>query len=875
MKDIVELKHKDLILNVDYNSLELDLEVWDDYLDCLCQDREYQKLAIKTAIKYLAGKKYLNLLDLAKENYKKSKEIKEAFVDEKDFLSKFEQFGKKLFANIDLATGTGKSYIIFGIAQIMLSLGLVKKILVLCPSITIEDGLNDKFLLLSSRKDLFDLIPEGFIRITPSIIDSTSTIQNDSICIENIHAVYEKTGSSIKDSLMGYGEETLVLNDESHHIFNKSYQTDNDLKKWANFLLNEKYGFKYILGFTGTAYQGDNYFNDVIFRYSLKDAIEQGFVKNVEYIADSSEFIKKDDEKFQLILKVHESNKIQYGTVLKPLSILVTKDIESAKILGKKFLDFLIKNELLINSKLNPNELIKDLSKKILIINHKSTDEEKILLKNVDSKTNKVEWIISVSMLNEGWDVKNVFQIIPMEERAFSSKLLISQVLGRGLRKPEGINNPKVIVMNHDSWGKNIKYLVDEVLELETRLEINSSKVREDLNFIIKNIDYTKELVEVEKTENKNKTYNYSGSFSSGVSLDAQAPIKTVNLSFENIKFNQSNKKDFKVKINTWTIEEVLNKIYTEFNQRNWEGTILQIGDNIYSKESLPPKELIKEMINKSLKPRGIDENFIEEKNVQKLLTTFSTILRKTTKTVEYKTIYENPFEIFTCKAKLESFGLSNFRKPEYTFFYSEDYEIDDISDTQKEIIKYFLEDESFPKSSTKLVKNELLKTPFNFVVTTSQPEKRFIEELTKPDVAKHLNSWIKSKNKGFYSINYSVKVGTENSRTQKQKIQSFNPDLFIKVLKNNITYILVNEIKADKDDCLENKAKYKYSKKHFEVLNQKLKDEGKNEVYIFHMLSPEGYAAYFDWLKDGRLFDQNLDFKCELENLLENNNIE
>ena len=59
-------------------------------------------------------------------------------------------------------------------------------------------------------------------------------------------------------------------------------------------------------------------------------------------------------------------------------------------------------------------------------------------LRTVDSSASKVEWIVSVSMLNEGWDVKNVFQIVPHEERAFNSKLLIAQVLGRGLRRPDG-----------------------------------------------------------------------------------------------------------------------------------------------------------------------------------------------------------------------------------------------------------------------------------------------------------------------------------------------------------------------------------------------------------------------------------------------------
>ena len=59
-------------------------------------------------------------------------------------------------------------------------------------------------------------------------------------------------------------------------------------------------------------------------------------------------------------------------------------------------------------------------------------------LKKVNQKGNPVEFIFSVSMLTEGWDVKRVFQIVPDEERAFNSKLLIAQVLGRGLRIPDG-----------------------------------------------------------------------------------------------------------------------------------------------------------------------------------------------------------------------------------------------------------------------------------------------------------------------------------------------------------------------------------------------------------------------------------------------------
>lgn len=875
MKEIIELKHTDFILNVDYNPLELDLSVWDNYLDLLCKDRYYQKEAIKTAVNYIAGKKYDSLKDLARKNFNKNSYIREAYFNEKDYINQLGLFSNKLFANIDLATATGKSFVMYGISQILLSIGIVKKVLLLCPSITIEDGLFDKFLKLSSNNELFNLIPEQYMKIRPSIINANSTILDGSICIENIHAVYDKTGSSIKDSFKNNkGENTLILNDESHHIFNN--QKNSDLKKWGDFLLNSDYNFKYILGFTGTAYHNDDYFKNVIYRYSLKQAIEDGFVKNIEYISESSEIIKKEEEKFQIILQKHESNNLLYRDVLKPISIMITKDIESAISLEKRFKSFLIKHYS-SNSESNISLISEDINEKILVINYTSTLKEKELLKNIDSIENKVEWVISVSMLNEGWDVKNVFQIIPMEEKAFNSKLLIAQVLGRGLRKPENLSNPKVFIMNHDSWSKNIKYLVNEILEIETKIEINNSELRKKYHFDLFNIDYDKEPYEINKKnseENTNKNYNYSKLFNDGVSLDAQAPIKNIVFELENIKLNSFEKKDYKIKVHTWTIDEVINKIYTEFNQRNWEGVVLKIGNDLYTKEEQPPKYLVKEMIIKSLEPRGININQIEEKNVQRILSSFTTILRKSNKKIEYKTIYNSPFITNTSSANKENIGLSNFRRTEYSLFLSSDYKEDVFSAGQKEVISYFIEDESYPKSSSKTIKEELFKTPYNFVVSVSLPEKRFIEELTKLEVAKKIDSWIKSKNKGLYSIDYSIKAGGENSKNREYKVQSFNPDFFIKVIKNDCIYILVNEIKADKDICLENRAKYKYAKKHFEILNEKLLMNEQKTIYIFHMLSPESYSAYFEWLKDGRLFDKNLTFKCELENLLEEQNL-
>ena len=64
------------------------------------------------------------------------------------------------------------------------------------------------------------------------------------------------------------------------------------------------YNFKYILGFTGTAYIENDYFNDVIYRYSLRGAIEDKIVKNIEYVQKDDSIGK--NEKLQKIYQNHK-----------------------------------------------------------------------------------------------------------------------------------------------------------------------------------------------------------------------------------------------------------------------------------------------------------------------------------------------------------------------------------------------------------------------------------------------------------------------------------------------------------------------------------------------------------------------------------------
>jgi type III restriction enzyme len=107
----------------------------------------------------------------------------------------------------------------------MLNEGLVNRVLLLCPSLTIEAGLIDKFDSLLADSDLTALLPDGRGTRLPDRVDGTTTVHEGQICIENIHAVYETTGSSIHDSFEGYGSSTLVLSDEAHDDGHESIYT--------------------------------------------------------------------------------------------------------------------------------------------------------------------------------------------------------------------------------------------------------------------------------------------------------------------------------------------------------------------------------------------------------------------------------------------------------------------------------------------------------------------------------------------------------------------------------------------------------------------------------------------------------------------------
>ena len=181
---------------------------YDAFLNLLCADRfAFQRDAVRETLRFLVSEKYADLERLARENWNTKPAIQQRHENLDAYLAKMPLRERKA-VSLDLATGTGKSFVMYALAAIALAEGLVDRVLVLCPSLTIEEGLLEKFSALAGNAELSGIMKElGAAVAIPGIKRGNVTTGAGDICIENIHAVYENAGSSIADSFGGNGRE--------------------------------------------------------------------------------------------------------------------------------------------------------------------------------------------------------------------------------------------------------------------------------------------------------------------------------------------------------------------------------------------------------------------------------------------------------------------------------------------------------------------------------------------------------------------------------------------------------------------------------------------------------------------------------------------
>jgi superfamily II DNA or RNA helicase len=231
------------------------------------------------------------------------------------------------------------------------------------------------------------------------------------------HTYQETLGASFADTIRDKGD-LVVLMDEAHRYRGPEY-----------FAAIK--GLEPMLGLEFSA--TPKFRGNVIYDYPLKQAIGDGWVKRLRpiYRQNDAAFDEELDElKLRDGLLVHEATKLELDTYadavgvdrIRPMVLINIELIERAKELATR----LVSDEF-------------GYAGKVLLIHSKSEDEEERRLVELESEKSQVEIVVHVNKLREGWDVRNIFTIIPL--RASISNTLTAQTIGRGVRLPFLANN--------------------------------------------------------------------------------------------------------------------------------------------------------------------------------------------------------------------------------------------------------------------------------------------------------------------------------------------------------------------------------------------------------------------------------------------------
>lgn len=348
---------------------------------------------------------------------------------EKKFDTTFPSF------TFDMATGSGKTRLMGSCIRYLIEKDMSKNFFVLAPSETIYRKLIDEFtkghpkFVLRGWSDMpqFDLITgENYERYNPD--QSKLVKEKFTVFVFNIdkfrrkdrkslrfHRFRETLGASFGDIIANISDLVLMM-DESHH-----YRAEISKEVIADL--------KPILGLEFTATPA--YTGNIIYSYSLGDAVNDYIVKRLEAV------VRKDDRSYNEELdelklvegfRIHEKTKVwleefckNYNLEsIKPMAFVSTKNIAH----GEE-----------IQMKIESDDFMNGIYKgKTLYVHYGSEDEQIQELLTLEEPNNDKEVVIHVNKLKEGWDVKNIFTIIPL--RASISDTLTEQTIGRGVRMP-------------------------------------------------------------------------------------------------------------------------------------------------------------------------------------------------------------------------------------------------------------------------------------------------------------------------------------------------------------------------------------------------------------------------------------------------------
>jgi type III restriction enzyme len=400
-----------------------------------------------------------------------------------------------------LATGVGKTRLMGAFIAYLYLAKNIRNFFVLAPNLTIYNKLIDDFANINSPKYVFQGIGE-FVHSRPRIItgDNYEDVRQAELFKYEIHVNIFNIGKINAETRGGKSprikrlteclgisyfnyltslDDLVVLMDESHH-----YRADRGME-----VINE---LNPIIGLELTATPqiersgGAIKFKNVVYEYSLAKAIRDGFVKEpavatrkdfdpTHYTQDDLDRIKLEDG-----IRLHEDTKVALdihardtkANHVKPFVLVVSQNTEHARKL----------KELIVSQGFFDGYY----ADKVMEIHSNQTggekDENIERLVSLEHPANKIEIVIHVNMLKEGWDVTNLYTIIPL--RTATSVTLREQTIGRGLRLPYGKRTgsdkvDKLTIVAHDKFQEIVDAAnrPDSIIRKENIITIDTEEL--------------------------------------------------------------------------------------------------------------------------------------------------------------------------------------------------------------------------------------------------------------------------------------------------------------------------------------------------------------------------------------------------------------
>ena len=341
---------------------------------------------------------------------------------------------------VDSATGVGKTYVFAGALEYLAQARGVRNFVLIAPSRVILTKTVDQFTPGHPKSLLRDLsAPITVITVDnfdnpamSAVMDDESRVKVYIFTVQALlkpkkktdrrtHTFQEGLGAGLYERLKAC-EDLTVFADEHHAYYGPEFSTAiRNLRPWA------------LIGLTATPHKKTPD-EEIIFRYPLAAAIADQFIKTPVIVG------RKDDKhdpttklldgitllehKRQIADRYADANGLPR---INPVMLVVARDINDAKQWAEIVRDESFKDGAYRDAVLEVHSRT---------VKEDKEEQELRRLTDIEDPASPIRVVISVAMLKEGWDVKNVYVLLSTQPSL--SDILTEQVLGRGLRLPWG-----------------------------------------------------------------------------------------------------------------------------------------------------------------------------------------------------------------------------------------------------------------------------------------------------------------------------------------------------------------------------------------------------------------------------------------------------